>query len=279
MLSAPMHRSRTAAASVALLVLFAPSRARADGEAWQQFEYRAPIVQTERPEFPRVAWRVYAEAREAGRFSGLYDSFFRTGPMLWVTRWLFVATHATFEGTRTAAGCATPAVSSCGQYVFEFRAELEPNLFGRIGPFTFNDRNRVEYRWRESGAKWRYRNQLRINFQPIHWRIWPWAMNEWLFDLSADEASHAFHQNRLQVGVAFQLNPYTRLDLSYMLRSRGGATANDPSWHFEHDHIGVALLVVDVPPFVATPASQPSSQSVPSNAPLGSAPPSGSPPR
>ncbi len=238
-------RSAALSPLVCALLAHAPV-AHADGEAWEQFEYRLPIVRTERPTWPRVALRVYTEAREAGRFSGLYDSYLRIGPLVWVAPFLVIGAHGTFEGTRTAGGCAMGASASCGQYVFEFRAELEPNFFGRFGPITINDRNRIEMRWRESGVRWRYRNQLRVNYQPVGAVVFPFVIDEVLFDLTQD----GFNQNRATAGVAFQINPTTRIDVGYMFRSRlVPATAmSTASW--EHDHIGVVTLLVDVPSLV-----------------------------
>jgi hypothetical protein len=55
-----------------------------------------------------------------------------------------------------------------------------------------------------------------------------------LFDLDRSD----FDQNRLQVGVAIPLAGQSRLDLSYMLRSRQTPTG------WEHDHIVSLGLVL-----------------------------------
>lgn len=256
------HRSLTLVLTAALSYA-APSLARADFEAWQQVEMRVPIVSTPTPTFPRLSLRVYGEGREAGRFGGLYDSYLRVGPLFWVAPFLFIGVHGTLEGTRTAGGCAEGAPATCGTYVFEFRTELEPNFFGRLGPFTFNDRNRLEFRWRESGMRYRYRNQLRVNLQPPRWRVYPFIMDEVLFDFS-----DGFNQNRATAGVAVDIRPGTRLDIGYTFRSRQTpATGGQPA-AWAHDHIMLLTFVVDLavaPP--APPASTPPAPAPPAPTP------------
>lgn len=231
-------RPATLALSLAALAL--PSRARADGEAWLQFEYRLPVVRTPTPAWPRVDVRFYSETRLAGRADGLNETFLRVGPLVYPTRWLFVAAHATAQSGR----------GSTGQHFFEFRAELEPNLFGRLGPVTFNDRNRVEMRWREAGVRWRYRNQLRVAYQPEGARVFPFLWDEVLFDLSSlpvGASVTGFQQNRASVGLSVQLHPNVRFDVAYLLRSRReAATATEPE-RWEHDHGAVIALFIDAP--------------------------------
>jgi hypothetical protein len=49
------------------------------------------------------------------------------------------------------------------------------------------------------------------------------------------------HQNRLAAGLGFVVAPRTRLDVGYMLRSRAASDA------WEHDHVALLYLFVDVP--------------------------------
>lgn len=234
---APM---RHAAAALSLAALCLPLTARADGEAWAQFEYRLPVVQGPAPRWPRVDVRIYSEARFAGRADGINETFLRVGPLVYLTPWLFVATHATASTLR----------ASSGQHVFELRAELEPNLFGRLGPFTFNDRNRVEMRWREAGVRWRYRNQLRVAYQPPGARVFPFVWDELLFDLSPlpqGPSVTGLQQNRASAGLSVQLHPNVRFDVAYLLRSRREAASATEPERWEHDHGAVVALFVDVP--------------------------------
>jgi len=201
-----------------------PGTARADGEAWLWVEQRLPILGTG-DALPRVSLRIFSDVRINGRSEGLAQAFLRVGPLFHVTPWLFVGAHGTLYADRLASG----------QFAQEARAELEPNLFGRVGPFTFNDRNRLEYRWRASGERWRYRNQLRVNYAPPGARWIPFVWNEILIDLSGD----GFQQNRAEVGLGRVLGDRNRIDVGYLLRSRHEAG----QWH--HDHILNVYLYLD----------------------------------
>jgi hypothetical protein len=98
----------------------------------------------------------------------------------------------------------------------EYRLELEPNVRGRLGVFTYNDRNRLELRWLDGVINWRYRNQLRVNYQPGD-ALWiPFVWDEVIFDLSKGELS----QNRAEAGIGWAFMPDARLDLGFMFRTR-----------------------------------------------------------
>ncbi|MBX3226568.1 MAG: DUF2490 domain-containing protein [Labilithrix sp.] len=221
---------RRIAVLVCSSLLAVPRPARADGELWVWVENRVPVLRAERPTFPRIDWRFVGDFRVNKRSEGLNQAFLRTGPLFFVTDWLFVATQGTVYADRVKDGV----------HQTEARTELEPNLFGRIGDFTFNDRSRFESRWRtDSEHRWRYRNQLRINYAPVGAKWIPYAWNEVLWDLSG----LGVNQNRLQFGLARMLNTTTRLDVGYMIRSREDAMGN-----WAHDHILNLYLFLDPPP-------------------------------
>lgn len=220
-------RKTLAALAVAGALAADARSAHADGEAWLQFEYRLPVLRTPRPAWPRTDVRVYTENRLNGRSEGLHLTFLRVGPIVYPTPWLFVATHGTVIADHLSSGV----------FEMEVRAELEPNVFFRLGPFTFNDRNRVEYRWRASAQRWRYRNQLRINYAPQGAWIIPFVWDEVLVDLSGA----GFNQNRASAGMSLMLWPNVRLDVSYLFRSR----LERDGW--QHDHGVIIAIFVDVP--------------------------------
>lgn len=231
--AAKLPRSTTAAlpamaASLAFAaVTMTPSPARADGEVWIWVENRVPIVRTDTPSFPRLDWRIFTDFRLNNRSGGLAQAFLRTGPLLYTTDWLFVGVHGTIYSDRLASGAHDQ----------EARFELEPNFFGRFGDFTFNDRNRLESRWRDSGHRWRYRNQLRLSYAPRGAKWIPFAWDEVLVDLSG----LGVNQNRLEFGLGRMLSDTTRLDVGYMIRSR----EDTAGW--AHDHVLNVYLFLDVP--------------------------------
>jgi hypothetical protein len=215
--------------AIATALALVPATAHADGEAWFWVENRIPIVRRPVPGDFRVDWRVVTDIRIANRHGGISQAFLRTGPLVFPTRFLFVALQGTIYSDRLASG----------RHDQEARLELEPNFFGRVGDFTFNDRNRVEFRWRETEERWRYRNQLRVNYAPIGEKWIPFMWNEVLCDLSG----LGVNQNRFEVGLGRMLNPSTRLDVGYMIRSR-----EDPAGNWAHDHILNLYLFLDVVP-------------------------------
>ncbi|WP_169927724.1 DUF2490 domain-containing protein [Labilithrix luteola] len=229
-----MRSLRSLWAWLALIVfVLVPREARADGEVWIWTENRIPIVRTDTPGFPRLDWRLITDFRFNQRAGGLHQAFFRTGPAFYATDWLFMAVNGVVYADRQPDG----------RFLQEGRLELEPNLFGRFGDFTFNDRNRFESRWREGNNRWRYRNQLRINYAPKGAKWIPFVWDEILVDLSGT----GFHQNRFDVGIARMLTETIRLDVAYMLRSR------EDQGKWTNDHIFNLYFYFDVPPKAAPP--------------------------
>lgn len=206
---------------------FAP-RASADYEAWSWIENRVPILRAKTPTFPRIDLRTFADVRANLRSSGLAQSFLRVGPLFYLSNFLFVGVHGTLYADRLKNG----------SFDQEARLELEPNLFGRLSDFTWNDRNRFEARFRESGTRYRYRNQLRINYAPKGAKWIPFVWDEVLVDLSG----LGLNQNRANIGLGRMLSSHTRLDVSLMLRSREEAQV------WVHDRAVVVYLFLDVPP-------------------------------
>ena len=224
-----------AAIGILAAALFTSGSARADGdgELWLWTELRLPVIASDKPRFPRFDWRIVTDFRLNNRSKGLAQAFFRTGPILYATDFLFIALHGTVYSDRLATG----------RHETEARVELEPNFFGRLGDFTFNDRNRLESRWRTDDQRFRYRNQLRVNYAPIGAKWIPFVWDEVLVDL----AGLGLNQNRLEFGLGRLLSDTTRLDVGYMIRSREAAG----TW--THDHVLNLYLFIDVPKPVAKP--------------------------
>ncbi len=215
------------ALAFALATLLCAAPAKADGEVWIWAETRLPIMRKDTPSYGRLDWRIFTDFRMNKRSEGLGQAFLRTGPLLYASDFLFVALHGTVYSDRLASG----------KHETEGRLELEPNFFGRLGDFTFNDRNRLESRWRNDDQRFRYRNQARINYAPSGAKWIPFAWDEVLVDL----AGLGLNQNRLEFGLGRLLDATTRLDLGYMIRSREAAG----TW--THDHVLNLSLYYDVP--------------------------------
>lgn len=244
-------RASRQAALVALAVLGLPSAARADWELWMPVEVRVPVLRAPAQTWGRVDWRIIAESRFSGRTEGLEQLFFRTGPVVYVTPFLFVAAHVSFSADALAS--AAPV-----RMEQEVRGELEPTFFGRLGVFTFVSRNRVEYRWRQTFQRLRARTQLRANLAPAGWRVMPFLQGELLFDLTDTRLGGAsaagvpptpgLGQVRNFAGVGLQLTPNVRLDVAYLLRVRQVAAVAPGTFDHTLDHGLWLQLFMDVPP-------------------------------
>jgi hypothetical protein len=219
---------RALAPLAALAVLSSAEIARADQEAWVWVENRVPIVRAEGAKFPRIDLRTFVDVRVNRRNGGLHQSFFRAGPLFFLSSFLFVGVHGTIYADRLASGA----------FDQEARFELEPNLFGRLGDFTFNDRNRFEARFREDSTRYRYRNQLRVNYAPKGAKWIPYLWEEVLVDLSG----LGVNQNRLSFGLGRMISDSTRLEAGFLLRSREDASG------WTHDRIATVYFFFDVPP-------------------------------
>lgn len=214
------------AAQLTLLSLFclSPSIARADDGAWFWVEYRQRLWDAP-PNTPRLSLRLFSDTRFSTT-RGVLQQFLRVGPVFDVTSWFVLAVHGTVYADRQADDRFQP----------EARLELEPTFQVQLGPIHLADRNRLEYRWRETVQRVRYRNQLRVRIVKPGWVLQPFVWNEFLFDLSA-----GFNENRLLMGVGFKLTENITLDLGYQLRSR--VVANE----WVNDHLAVAYLFINVP--------------------------------
>jgi hypothetical protein len=209
-----------------ILMLLATGRALADdGGAWLWLEYRLPVAGLP-PRLPRLSMRLFSDTRFSAAAGGLAQQFLRVGPIFEVTSWLFLGVHGTIYADRLADGT----------FDQEARLEVEPNFNWRIGRFTFHDRNRLEYRWREERSRVRYRNQVRISYAPVGAKYIPFIWDEVLFDLT-----DGFNENRFMTGLGFMLNSHIRLDLGYMLRTR----LVEGDW--QQAHLGVVYLFVGLP--------------------------------
>ena len=244
-------RYATCAALAALMAL--PATARADWEIWMPVEVRVPVLRAPSPTWGRVDWRFISEARFSGRTEGLETLFVRMGPAVYLTPFLFVAAHVTYLAD--ALGGTAPV-----RMEEEIRAELEPTLFGRLGPITLVSRNRFEYRWRQTFERTRLRTQLRANLAPQGWRVMPFVQGELLFDLTdtrldnpataaAVSPTPGLGQVRAMAGVGLQLASNVRLDVGLLLRSRQVAVASAPGTFAGTLDEGLWMqLFVDIPP-------------------------------
>jgi hypothetical protein len=209
-------RLRRGTWAIVAMVLAGALPAHADSELWFWTEHRQPLPKAASWSPDRL--RIWTDSRFGFRYPGLGQQFLRIGPLWELHPNLFVAFHGVGYADQVRPGV----------YDQEYRLEAEPNLVWALGDWSISDRNRLEYRWRPSEQRWRYRNLLRASWRPEGWRVFPYVWDEVLVDLSG----LGLNQNRAMIGLSFDLWKGQRLDVGYGLRSRQGSTG---VW--DHDHL------------------------------------------
>ncbi len=101
---------------------------------------------------------------------------------------------------------------------YENRPHANATVMGNLGPLAWSDRNRLEFRARESADNsWRYRNRLRLS-PTAAWtslKIQPYVDDEIFYDFDARE----MNQNRASAGVSFKPAKCFKLEIYYMLQT------------------------------------------------------------
>ena len=203
-----------------LLTLCAPGRAAADGEFWSLSEGRVPVFGYPN-RVPRMSARVIGEFRFAGRSAGLYQGLLRLGPVFDLTSWLVLALNGVVTADRSASN----------EYLSEGRVEIEPLIYGTLGPLYWHYRNRFEFRFREGQPLQRFRIQFRVSLRPERWRLSPFLWNEAFIGFTGE----GFNQNRLAGGLELRIRDGMRVDFAYLFRPiRPGP---GPEWRIDHGFI------------------------------------------
>lgn len=227
-----MHLARLFSATLAVLLL-ADAPASAWPEVWDSLETRVPFSDGEHG-MPQSI-RFSMAGRYGDRYPGLGKLLFRIGPIWELHPNVLLATHLTSATSQTSPGV----------FEQEHRAELEPTVHWGWGSLSFNDRSRLEYRYRPRGTRWRYRNQVRVSYQAPGASWGPYLGDEGFWDLSGE----GFSENRAVAGVGLILNASTQLNVGLMGRSRRGSGGG---WN--HDlvtQVAVSFRPRTTPVFVA----------------------------
>lgn len=163
---------------------------------------------------PGLAWhdiipdrfRLYTELQEGPTFPDMHQMLWRVGPIWDLAPFFSVATHFTNIAIQDLDD---------RQFIEEHRFELEPTFNGKFFPWmNWNNRQRLEYRVRADGNRWRYRNRVGLSFPIPETPFSPFVSSELFVGLNGEGLT----QNRNTLGLSWQVNPSIRLSASYMLR-------------------------------------------------------------
>lgn len=228
-------RTRRAGAALAMVATAMPCAARADGEVWAWTEHQVRLIDGD-GDVPATNLRLTSNARFSGRGDGLDFGLVRAGPVFAVAPWLTVATTA----------AAITIRSGKGDFIQEYRGELDLVPHTKLGVFTLSDRSRFEYVWREAGPFTRYRNMIRVAYSPKGATWIPFAF----FDIFLRPTEPHVQEAWSALGIGRVFGGAARLDVAYMLRARAGQEG-------ELDHVTWLMLFFGAPP-PKKPVAEPS---------------------
>lgn len=193
------------AVALLILTLLSPVAARADSaESWTWSDMRLPIPDGGGWKPSRL--HLVTDVRIGTRYPGIGFLSLQAGPMWDVHKYLLLGVHV-----RAVALQRTPAVFSN-----EYRTDVEPHLRWNSGPVSINDRSRLEFRWINGAFAWRYRNQLRINYELGKTQLAPYVWDELFVDFTLGYIP----ENRAAIGLGWTFMEGARLDVGYIWRAR-----------------------------------------------------------
>jgi len=117
----------------------------------------------------------------------------------------------------------------------KFRLENEPSINAilkwDLWGFSFNDRNRFEYRHFDYASdSWRYRNMFTVRSP---WKFTKMNIQPYLADgIFISSMGAAFNNNRFYSGLGFTLTKNIRVELYYLLQHTRTVNRNSTNWPF-----------------------------------------------
>jgi len=111
-----------------------------------------------------------------------------------------------------------------GRKIWENRLSLPVTFQFNVNKFRLSDRNLIERRLRNSGAKlWRYRNRFQVE-HPLGPKGWSWfAADEVFYDWAVDR----WVRNRVLGGAIKVFNPHFTQDIYYLRQNDGVSIPGD----------------------------------------------------
>lgn len=159
-----------------------------------------------------LSFHLFSEQRLRDNFSSAYLYNVATGLRWKASRYFDAGPFFLYESAKNTAG---------SRY-YENRYYLEANLKLPGKRLTWSDRNRIEYRNRNTTDLWRYRNRLKVSLNTG--KVSPYVSNEIFWDMTG----HELNQNRFSAGISLPLEKHLQLTLYYLLQStRAGSDWNE----------------------------------------------------
>ena len=153
-----------------------------DQEYWSQFEIVGSIAN-------KLDFRVKPELRYNNDISDLYYVHFETGVDWKINNWLVLAPYYRHVNEKKGE-----------IWTVEFRPHLNAAFIREFWGINISDRNRMEYRGRESTQSFRYRNRLMAKLPKYtRFHIQPYTAEEPFYDFNEKR----WNKNRAYIGVDF----------------------------------------------------------------------------
>ncbi|MCF7797567.1 MAG: DUF2490 domain-containing protein [Candidatus Marinimicrobia bacterium] len=150
-------------------------------------------------------WKVAAEARFSDNVSDYNYTHFDMIVSYKVLPWLGISPSYRHIITESGTDWNT-----------EKRPQLDINLSRKVGEMQWSDRNRFEFRFRDSGESVRYRNKLTVKIPRLQlWQLQPYLADEIFYDLEAE----VLNKNRIYAGVNIPVLANLQVEVGYVRES------------------------------------------------------------
>ena len=206
---------------VGLIVLPFNLWAQDDWQYWHQYQLSVAMPKS-------TKFLISGQQRLRDNFSESFHADIETGLLWKPLSYLEAGPFFKYQREKTAKG----------DHINENRYSVELSLTPKWRKFTLKDRNRFEYRNRNTTDGWRYRNQIKVSFRFPARKIElePYLSEEIFYDFDAQK----FNQSRASVGLTTHLHKHVSVSLFYLLQSKKTGS------NWREDHVLGSQLVISV---------------------------------
>ena len=184
-----------------------PARAGTDWEYWSHYEAIVPLSDD-------FTFKVKPEIRFKDNFSKLYYVHVEMGLDCKISDWFVLSPY--YRHVDEIKVEKTKEV-----WKQEYRPQIDATVKFKIHPFSFSDRNRIEFRVqdKENSVRFRYRNKATLGLPKFtKANIKPYVAAEPFYDFDTQR----INKNRVYAGLDLDVIKHLKAGIYYILESRKG---------------------------------------------------------